>query len=208
MVARADRRLWEADTVEADPDERALVDVTLAPAAASVDALLTELHRRHYRALVGLARLVVDRPVEAEEIVQEAFVRLYASWNGLRDADRALAYLRATVLNLGRSGIRRRIVARRYLSTQQVAEASSPGADEALAAGTGVDPALRAMVLGAVRSLPRRQRECVLLRYYEGLGEHDVAVTLGISAGSVKTHTHRAMAALAAKLAGRTKDLR
>ena len=192
---------WEAGRVEHDH-----VDVTVAP--VSPDALLAELHRAHYGALVGLAQLVVDGRSDAEEVVQEAFVRLYASWTRLRDPDSALAYLRSSVLNLGRSRIRRRIVARRYLQSQRPDDVSTPAADDALVSGSRVDPATRATVLAAVRSLPRRQRECVLLRYYGGLGEQDVAATLGISAGSVKTHTHRAMAALAAQLGRQAEDLR
>jgi RNA polymerase sigma-70 factor (sigma-E family) len=206
IVAPADGWFWEAGAVEADPAERAQIEVALTPTTA--DALLTELHRTYYRSLVGLARLVVDRQAEAEEIVQEAFVRLYASWGALRDDERALAYLRTAVLNLARSGIRRRVVARRYLATDHSENVASPPADEAIGHGSGVDPAVRATVLAAVRGLPRRQRECVLLRYYEGLDEREVAATLGISTGSVKTHTHRAMAALAARLGSRMEELR
>ena len=201
IIVQPDGWFWEAGRVESDH-----VDVTLAP--ASPDVLVADMHRAHYAALVGLAKLVVDSRGEAEEVVQEAFVRLVASWTRLRDPDRALAYLRSTVMNLGRSRIRRRVVARRYLSAQRVDEASSPGVDDAVGAGIGVDPTLRAAVLAAVRALPRRQRECVLLRYYEGLGEHDIAAALGISAGSVKTHTHRAMASLAGRLSGQVEDRR
>lgn len=182
--------LWEAEAVDLDP-------VELARVPAAPDALLSGLHREHYRALVGLARLVVDTPAEAEEVVQEAFVRLYASWRGLRDPDRALAYLRSSVLNLGRSRIRRRVVARRYLSTQRSVD-TAPAADEQADTGSGECAA----VLAAVRSLPRRQQECVLLRCFGRLSEHEIAAALGISEGSVKTHTHRAMTALAGKLEG------
>lgn len=181
---------WEAEAVDLDP-------VELARVPATPDALVSGLHREHYRALVGLARLVVDTPAEAEEVVQEAFVRLYASWRGLRDPDRALAYLRSSVLNLGRSRIRRRVVARRYLSAQGSVD-TAPAADEQADTGSGE----RAAVLAAVRSLPRRQQECVLLRYFGRLSEHEIAAALGISEGSVKTHTHRAMTALAGKLEG------
>ena len=109
MTTRLGAAPWKAGDVEPDP-----VEIALAP--TTPDAQVTELYQAHYRSLVGLASLVVDRRVEAEEIVQEAFVRLYASWGTLRDPERALGYLRATVLNLARSGIRRRIVARRYLA--------------------------------------------------------------------------------------------
>ena len=171
------------------------MEFALAP--ASPEALVAELHRTHYGALVGLARLLVDTQPEAEEVVQEAFVRLYASWRRLREPSGALAYLRATVLNLAHSRIRRRVVARRYLARQHAVE-TAPAADESAWVGAET----RAQVLDAVRTLPRRQQECIMLRYYEGLSEHDVAAALGISAGSVKTHTHRAMAALAGRLDG------
>ena len=197
MTTRVGDAPWKAGPVEPDP-----VEIALAP--TSPDAQVAELYRAHYRPLVGLASLVVDRRVEAEEIVQEAFVRLYASWGTLRDPERALGYLRATVLNLARSGIRRRIVARRYIAAHSdEAQVASPAADEVADLGGG----RRRQVTVAVRALPRRQRECVLLRYYGGCSEHEVAAALGISAGSVKTHTSRAMATLATKLADDRDDV-
>jgi RNA polymerase sigma-70 factor (sigma-E family) len=201
IIVQPDGWLWKAAPVDADP-----VDVTLAP--ASPDGLVAALHRDHYRSLVGLAQLVVDGRGEAEEVVQEAFVRLYASWRQVRDPERALAYLRSTVLNLARSRIRRRIVARRYVATHGSDAAPAAPADEAAEEAGRLRADTRAVVLAAVRALPRRQRECVLLRYYEGLNEHDVAAALGISTGSVKTHTHRAMAALASRLADQRDGLR
>ena len=191
MTTRVGDAPWKAGPVEPDP-----VEIALAP--TSPDAQVAELYRAHYRPLVGLASLVVDRRVEAEEIVQEAFVRLYASWGTLRDPERALGYLRATVLNLARSGIRRRIVARRYIAAHSdEAQVASPAADEV----ADLDGGRRRQVTVAVRALPRRQRECVLLRYYGGCSEHEVAGAFGISAGSVKTHTSRALATLATRLA-------
>ena len=88
MTTRVGDAPWKAGPVEPDP-----VEIALAP--TSPDALVVDLYRDHYRPLVGLASLIVDRRVEAEEIVQEAFVRLYASWGTLRDPERALGYLRA-----------------------------------------------------------------------------------------------------------------
>lgn len=157
------------------------------------DDVVAGLHRAHYGRLVGLARLLVDTPAEAEEVVQEAFVRLVASWRRLDDPDRALAYLRSTVLNLARSRLRRRAVARRWLAAQRPGDA---------AADDGRSDGERAAVLAALDTLPRRQRECIALRYYDDLSEREIAAALGITEGSVKTHTHRAMAALAGRLEG------
>ena len=124
MTTRPGAAPWKAGPVEPDP-----VEIALAP--TSPDALVADLYRAQYRALVGRASLVVDRRAEAEEIVQEAFVRLYASWGTLRDPERALGYLRATVLNLARSGIRRRVVARRYIAAHgDDVPVAAPPADE------------------------------------------------------------------------------
>lgn len=145
----------------------------------------TELFHSEYARLVGLARTLVDD--EAAEVVQEAFARLYASWSKLRDPQRAAGYLRVTVLNLARGRLRKRRRAR-----QQPLEAAI------LLEQNAADPA----ILAAVRALPTRQRDCVLLRFYLDLSEADIAETLGVSAGSVKTHLHRGLAALEPELEG------
>jgi RNA polymerase sigma-70 factor (sigma-E family) len=152
-------------------------DTRAAQVAALFDA--------DYSRLVGLARTLVDD--DAPEIVQEAFARLYASWAKLRDPDKAAAYLRATVLNLARGRLRRR---RR--------ERQQPVEPERTVELSPVD----ANVMAAIRDLPTRQRDCVLLRFYLDLSEADISATLGISGGSVKTHLHRALAALAPRLEG------
>ena len=74
------------------------------------DATLSALHREHYRSLVRLACVLLDEQGAGEEVVQEAFVRVHRSW---AQVDQPLTYLRATVLNLSRSRMRRRLVARR-----------------------------------------------------------------------------------------------
>jgi RNA polymerase sigma factor (sigma-70 family) len=152
-------------------------DTRAAQVAALFDA--------DYDRLVGLARTLVDD--DAPEIVQEAFARLYASWAKLRDPEKAAAYLRATVLNLARGRLRRRRRERQQpLEPQRVVELSP------------VD----ASVMAAIRELPSRQRDCVLLRFYLDLSEAEISSTLSISGGSVKTHLHRALAALAPRLEG------
>ena len=164
-----------------------------APAAADDrERRIADLHRDHYAELVRLACLLVDDRGSGEEIVQEAFVRVYQAWARV---EQPLVYLRSTVLTLARSRMRRRLVARRRV--EPVAPAG-PAIDEHLVL---LDD--QRDVLHALRSLPARQRECLVLRYYLDLTESQIAATLGISNGSVKSHSSRGIAALARRLEGR-----
>jgi RNA polymerase sigma-70 factor (sigma-E family) len=145
--------------------------------------------------LVGLARLLVDDQSQAEEVVQDAFVALHRNWSRLRETDAAAAWLRAAVVNGARGRLRRRATARRHL---RVVEPD-------LRAGADEHAVLRdehRAVAAALQTLPDRQRACLALRFYGGLTEAEIATDLGISAGSVKTHVHRGMAALATALEG------
>jgi RNA polymerase sigma-70 factor (sigma-E family) len=153
---------------------------------------LESVYRAEYRSLVRLASLLIDDVGACEEVVQDAFVRVWARGPGLRAPDRLPAYLRSAVLNGARSQVRRRIVRRRHLAA---APDPAPAAETAALAG---DPTRE--VLAALRSLPERQREVLALRYYLDLSEADIATTLGISSGSVKTHAHRGLATLAERL--------
>ncbi len=150
------------------------------------DTALADLHREHYPSLVRFACLLVDDVGLGEEVVQDAFVRVYRAWPRVDDP---LKYLRTAVMNGARSRLRRRLVARRYVAPVVRHET---GADEIV-----VTRSEHADVVAAVRALPRRQRECLVLRYYVDLSEAEIATTLGISTGSVKSHSHRAMTALA-----------
>lgn len=153
------------------------------------------LFRSEYASLLRFACFLVDDPTIGEELVQEAFVRSYQAWDRLREPAAAPAYLRSTVLNLARSRLRRRRVIRRHpvAAVRDVASAE----DVALLRED------QRAVLEALRSLPRRQRECLALRFYLGLSGTEIAQTLQISPGSVKSHTHRAMGTLAARLGQR-----
>jgi RNA polymerase sigma-70 factor (sigma-E family) len=162
-----------------------------APAPSDLEAA----YREHYRSLVRLASLLVDDVPTCEELVQDAFVRVWRGGPRLVATDRLPAYLRSAVLNGARSHLRRRLVAQRHPPTPP-----HPAADPADGARTGDDE----RVLDALRSLPDRQREVLALRYYLDLSEAEIARTLGISTGSVKTHAHRGLEALA----GRLEDLR
>ena len=154
------------------------------------DAVLGAVFRSDYGALVGLARLL-DR-VDAEEVVQEAFVRTYVAWDGLRNQDDPRPYLRQTVVNLARGRWRRQATARRYDPPRLAVAAAAE--DEAV---TRED---QRVLRSVIRSLPRRQRECVVLRYFLECSTEETAAALGVSVGSVKTHLHRALSTIEASM--------
>jgi RNA polymerase sigma-70 factor (sigma-E family) len=152
------------------------------------DTAVEQMYGEHYRALVRLSVLLVGDVESAEEVVQDSFVAMHGRWGALREPDKALAYLRQTVVNRSRSLLRHRGVRSRYTPPTI---ADRPGADEdALVAER------RELVLDALRRLPDRQREVIALRYYLDLSEADIADTLGISRGAVKSHASRGVAAL------------
>ena len=166
-----------------------MTTATAAAPAGTGGTDLGSLHRDHYRSLVRLASLLVDDVGTCEELVQDAFVAVLSRSAALREPARAPAYLRSAVLNGARSHLRRRAVRRRpgpgdAAEDQRSPESSAVAADEQDA------------VLAALRSLPDRQREVLALRYYLDLGEAEIAETLGIAPGTVKTHAQRGLAAL------------
>ncbi len=169
--------------------------VTHGPASWDADTALEQLYAAHWRSLVRLAVLLVHDTGLAEEIVQDAFVAVHGRWRRLRDPDRALAYLRQTVVNRSRSALRHRAVAARHVA-RGARDLDAPGSDAAALAAER-----REAVLEAMRSLPDRQREVMALRYYAELSEAEIAEALGISRGAVKSHASRGAAALRAALA-------
>jgi RNA polymerase sigma-70 factor (sigma-E family) len=156
--------------------------------AWDADVAVEELYAGHYRRLVRLAVLLVRDVETAEEVVQDSFVAMHGRWRRLREPDKGLAYLRQTVVNRSRSVLRHRAVQARHLSP---VGADHPGADEAVVATER-----RTRVLDALRALPTRQREVLALRYYLDLSEAQIAETLGISRGAVKSHASRGAASL------------
>jgi RNA polymerase sigma-70 factor (sigma-E family) len=159
-------------------------------AAAPVTTVdVPTLYEQHWRALVRLAVLLVDDVASAEDVVQDAFIGLHRHRGELRDPAAALAYVRTAVVNLSRSVIRRRQTVRKHLRVAEP-EASAPADHDVLLREE------HRTALAAVRSLPRRQQEVLVLRYWSGLSEREIAETLGISAGSVKSSASRGMATL------------
>jgi RNA polymerase sigma-70 factor (sigma-E family) len=156
------------------------------------DEGVTALYRVHATALRRVAILLVDDRETAEDVVQDAFVRLHRRWLFLHDQDKALAYLRTSVVNGSRSRLRRRRTERAYVPP---VAGEHPSAEHTVLRSAD----LRAVADGLTR-LPRRQREVLVLRYYLDLSEAEIAGSLGISRGSVKSHASRGVAALAAEL--------
>jgi RNA polymerase sigma-70 factor (sigma-E family) len=152
------------------------------------DDAVTQIYAAHYRSLVRLGALLLRDTTLAEEVAQDAFVSMHGSWRRLRDPDKALAYLRRSVVNGARSAQRHAVVAAKHAPRP---DPSAPSAEY------GALLALEhAEVLTALRTLPDRQREVLVLRYYLDLSEAAIADTLGISRGAVKSHASRGISAL------------
>jgi RNA polymerase sigma-70 factor (sigma-E family) len=158
--------------------------------------IVTEIYTLHYNQLVRLALLLVHDVQTAEEVVQDAFEAMHVAWRRLRESEKALAYLRQTVVNKSRSVLRHRKVVDMH--------PPRPAPDEPSAEHAVLALLERSAVVSALRLLPERQREAVVLRYYADLSEADIAKAMGISRGAVKSHTARAMAALKSTLARET----
>ena len=158
-----------------------------------VDRTVTTLYSEHYRSLVRLAALLVRDAGTAEEVVQDSFVAMHGG-RRLRDSDKALSYLRQSVVNRSRSVLRHRIVVER--------NAPKPPPDMPSAEHGAITLLERSAVVAALRTLPPRQREALVLRYYGDLSVAQIAGTMGISRGAVNSHLSRAMIALRSVLEG------
>jgi RNA polymerase sigma-70 factor (sigma-E family) len=152
------------------------------------DRAVAELYSTHYRSLVRLAALLIRDVATAEEVVQDSFVAMHSGWRRLCDSDKALSYLRQSVVNRSRSVLPHRVVADR--------NAPEPPADMPNAEHGAIVLLERSAVAAALRALPPSQREALVLRYYADMSEAQIASVMGISRGSVKTHTASAMSAL------------
>jgi RNA polymerase sigma-70 factor (sigma-E family) len=170
--------------------ETLVADVALGsvPADKEADRAVTELYSTHYRSLVRLAALLVRDLGTAEEVVQDSFVAMHGGWRRLRDSENALSYLRQSVVNRSRSVLRHRMVVDR--------NAPKPPPDEPSAEHGAIALFERSAVISALRTLPPRQREALVLRFYADMSEAQIAHAMQISRGAVKSHTARAMQAL------------
>ena len=151
---------------------------------------VTAIYQRHALGLTRLAFLMLGDRQAAEDVVQEAFCGLYRAWDRMSDHTHALGYVRSSVLNGSRSALRR---SRRVPRPLAVPAAAS--AEATVLAGER-----QRETVAALRRLPPRQREAVVLRYFADLPEQETAVAMGVSRGTVKSTTSRALAALARML--------
>jgi RNA polymerase sigma-70 factor (sigma-E family) len=158
------------------------------PAAWDASEVVTEIYTVHYNQLVRLAVMLVHDVQTAEEVVQDSFEAMHLAWRRLRNTEKALSYLRQAIVNKSRSVLRHRKVVEMH--------PPKPAPDEQSAEHAALTLIERSAVTSALRSLPVRQREAVVLRYYGDFSEADIAKAMGISRGAVKSHTARAMASL------------
>jgi len=162
---------------------------------AAPEQLVEDLYRGHALRLTRMALLLVGDRASAEDVVQEAFLGLFRGLGRLSDPGRAGAYLRVSVLNGCRSVLRARKRARlRGTATDYPAVWSAESA--------ALEGEERREVLQAIARLPRRQREVLVLRYFLGLSDSEIAADLGVSRGTVVSTASRALAALATKVGG------
>ncbi len=126
----------------------------------------------------------------AEDVVQEAFCGLYRAWGRMSDHANALGYVRTSVLNGCRSALRRGKRVPRPLVVSPAASAEA----------TVLARERQRETMNALRRLPPRQREALVLRYFADLPEQETALAMGVSRGTVKSTTSRALAALARML--------
>jgi RNA polymerase sigma-70 factor (sigma-E family) len=160
---------------------------------------VTSLYAAHAVGLIRLGVVMLGDRALAEEVVQDAFCGLYQNWDRLADPGKALSYARSAVLNRCRSALRRRarwqgrlVAGPQSWETAESAESSVLASEE------------HRTVLTALLKLPARQREALVLRFYLELGEAEIAAAMGISPGTVKSTTSRALAALG-RLLGEAK---
>jgi RNA polymerase sigma-70 factor (sigma-E family) len=154
-------------------------------------AELTALFRSHHLDLVRLATMLTGDKPTAEDVVQDVFERVYAARGRLAGSGGAgVSYLRTAVINGSRAVHRRRKVARRH-------EKQEPEAGQASAEQEVIRAERHREVAAALARLPRRRREVLVLRYYLELSEAEIAETLNISTGTVKSSAARGLAALA-----------
>jgi RNA polymerase sigma-70 factor (sigma-E family) len=171
-----------------------VLGATGAGADREADRAVSALYATRYRPLLRLAVLLVDDMATAEEVVQDSFIAIHANWRRLQDIDKAAGYLRQCVVNRSHSVLRHRGVVNRNL-LQSLPDMPS-AEDEAMRLLS------RSAVITALQRLPPRQRQALVLRYYAGLSEAQIASTMGITKGAVKRYVSRAMSALRAMLAG------
>jgi RNA polymerase sigma-70 factor (sigma-E family) len=165
----------------------------LTDASPDADARqqVTALFEAHALGLVKLAKVMLGDQSIAEDVVQDAFVGMYRKWPSLRDRDKALGYLRTSVLNGCRTAHRTRTRRDRALLLVPGVGGVVSAEESALVGEANRE------ALAALRALPARQREAVVLRHYLGLTEEETAQVMNVARGTVKSATSRGLSTLA-----------
>ncbi|MFD0686676.1 SigE family RNA polymerase sigma factor [Actinomadura fibrosa] len=162
------------------------LEVRPVPSEQDAEGTVTALYAAHALELVRLALVMVGERETAEDVVQDAFIGLYRRWDGLRERGKALTYLRSSVLNGCRSALRRR----RFTPWTDRPPAVPSAEHEFLGREDHRE------VLRALRRLPHRQRETLVLRYVFDLSEEEIAETMGVTRGTVKSNAAKGRANL------------
>jgi RNA polymerase sigma-70 factor (sigma-E family) len=157
------------------------------------DTCVTELYQAHALGLIRVAYLMLGERQAAEDVVQEAFAGLYRRWDKLSDPGKALPYVRSSVLNGCRTQLRRHGRAPAVTAAAGLADAALPVVSPESAV---LSAEQRRSVLRALRQLPPRQREVLVLRFYLDLSEPEIAAAMGIGPSTVRSTAHRALGAL------------
>lgn len=173
-----------------------VADVAAAIVGVDRDALVAQLFEQEGAALVRMARLFTDDRNAAEDLVQEAFIRLHKSAHRIKSQDKAAPYLRSIVINLARDHNRRGLMSLRH--QEGIPAGTAPEAPEDLLL---LDQE-QMLLLDEVRELSPRQRDCIFLRFYLELSSREIADVLSISPNSVKTHCRRGLASLRETIGG------
>lgn len=148
---------------------------------------IAALFRSQYLEMVRVSYLLTSDRELAEDLVQEAFVRVWQRWGRIRRGESVVFYLRSAVVNLSRDSLRRRLIERRHRAVEEGTPPASPDSQIDLAR--------------ALRRLPSGKRACVVLRYYVDLSEEETARVLGVTVGTVKSQTFKALRQLQETLA-------
>ncbi len=170
---------------------RGQVDQVPADGQPDAAAAVSDLYQAHAVGLIRLAVVMLGDRAAAEDVVQDAFIGLYRHWSQLADTGKALGYVRSSVLNRCRSELRRRMRAKRRAARQSAPHDAASAEVMALIAEEHRE------VLLALRRLPPRQREALVLRFYLDLPVPEIAAAMGVTQGTVKSTTSRGLTALA-----------
>ncbi len=171
------------------PDDIITLGVPERRSRRDADESIESLFRTHYPRIVYTAFALVGDWDLAEQLAQEAYLRLWRRWRWIADPQAAPSYLQRTAVNLSRETIRRRVIERRALKARSMERPSAVP-----------DPAAVVELRRAITALPARKRECVVLRYLLGLSEAETAGLLDVSVGTVKSQTHKGLRQLRALL--------